>query len=206
MPWNFPLTTLAWKLAPALAAGCTTVLKIAEQTPLSSLYIGKLVREAGFPPGVVNILNGFGPTAGAALVNHPGVDKISFTGSTEVGKLIGAQASRGVKRLTLELGGKSPVILLDDLSGSDLENAVEQTFNGVFSNQGQSCSSGTRIFVQERIYDEFVKRMLSLVCKIRVGDPFEASTDQGPQIDAEQMNKILCIYYYYVKNMPNLFV
>ncbi len=107
MPWNFPLTTLAWKLAPALAAGCTTVLKIAEQTPLSSLYIGKLVREAGFPPGVVNILNGFGPTAGAALVNHPGVDKISFTGSTEVGKLIGAQASRGVKRLTLELGGKS---------------------------------------------------------------------------------------------------
>ncbi len=130
MPWNFPLTTLAWKLAPALAAGCTTVLKIAEQTPLSSLYIGKLVREAGFPPGVVNILNGFGPTAGAALVNHPGVDKISFTGSTEVGKLIGAQASRGVKRLTLELGGKSPVILLDDLSGPDLENAVEHKQNG----------------------------------------------------------------------------
>lgn len=191
MPWNFPLQTVAWKIAPALAAGCTVVLKIAEQTPLSSLYLGKLITEAGFPPGVINILTGFGPTAGASLVNHPDVDKISFTGSTEVGKLIGSQAAQGVKRLTLELGGKSPVIVLGDLTGKDLDNAVEQSFNGVFANQGQSCSSGTRIFVQENIYDEFVEKMVEMVKKIRLGDPFDEHTDQGPQIDAEQMYKIL---------------
>lgn len=191
MPWNFPLQTIAWKLAPALAAGCTTVLKVAEQTPLSSLYLGKLIKEAGFPAGVINILNGYGPTAGAALVSHPGVGKISFTGSTPVGKLIGAQAAQGVKRLTLELGGKSPVIVLGDLVGADLDNAVQHSFNGIFNNQGQSCSSGTRIFVQENIYEEFVEKMLTLVGQIKVGDPFDETTDQGPQIDGEQMDKIL---------------
>lgn len=191
MPWNFPLTTVAWKIAPALATGCTLVLKIAEQTPLSSLYLGKLIVEAGFPPGVINILTGFGPTAGAALVNHPFVNKVSFTGSTQVGKLIGSQAAQSVKRVTLELGGKSASLVLGDLSGKYLNNAVEHSFNGVFSNQGQSCSSGTRIFVQENIYDEFVEKMVEKVKCIKVGDPFDANTNQGPQIDEDQMNKIL---------------
>ena len=193
MPWNFPLTTVAWKLSPALATGCTVVMKIAEQTPLSSLYLGKLIAEAGFPPGVVNILTGFGPTTGASLVSHPDIDKISFTGSTKVGKLIGSQAAQMVKRVTLELGGKSPVIVLGDLKGLDLTNAVEHTFNGVFLNQGQSCSSGSRVYVQESVYDAFVGEMVEKVRGIRIGDPFDPSTDQGPQIDARQMNSILGI-------------
>ena len=200
MPWNFPLTTVAWKIAPALATGCTLVLKIAEQTPLSSLYLGKLIVEAGFPPGVINILTGFGPTAGAALVNHPLVNKISFTGSTPVGKLIGSQAAQGVKRVTLELGGKSASIVCGDLTGKDLINAVDHSFNGVFSNQGQSCSSGTRIFVQENIYNEFAEKMVEKVKAIKLGDPFDSDTDQGPQIDEEQMNKILGMLILKSKN------
>jgi len=191
IPWNFPLLMQAWKLGPALAAGCTVVMKLAEQTPLSALHVAKLIAEAGFPPGVVNILTGFGPTAGAAIVNHPDVDKVAFTGSTEVGKIIAANAAGTVKRVTLELGGKSPNIVLGDLKGADLEYAVNQSSFGLFFNQGQCCCAGSRIFVQENIYNEFVEASVEKAKKIKVGDPFDASTDQGPQVDGEQMNKIL---------------
>jgi aldehyde dehydrogenase (NAD+) len=191
IPWNFPLLMAAWKLGPALASGCTVVMKVAEQTPLSALHLAKLVVEAGFPEGVVNFLTGFGPTAGASLVNHPDVDKIAFTGSTEVGKLISAAASQTVKRVTLELGGKSPNIILGDLKGADLDYAVAQANFGLFFNQGQCCCAGSRIFVQESIYNEFVEKSVQAAKKIKVGDPFEASTTQGPQVDEDQMKKIL---------------
>ena len=191
IPWNFPLLMQAWKLGPALATGCTVVMKLAEQTPLSALHVAKLIAEAGFPPGVVNILSGYGPTAGAALVNHPLVDKIAFTGSTEVGKLIASNAAQHLKRVTLELGGKSPNIILGDLKGADLDYAVSQASFGLFFNQGQCCCAGSRIFVQENIYDDFVERSVALAKKIRVGDPFDSKTDQGPQVDNDQMNKIL---------------
>jgi aldehyde dehydrogenase (NAD+) len=191
IPWNFPLLMQAWKLGPALAAGCTVVMKVAEQTPLSALHVCKLIVEAGFPPGVVNVLSGYGPTAGAAIVNHPDVDKVAFTGSTEVGKLIARQAADSIKRVTLELGGKSPNIVLGDLKGDDLDYAVGQSSFGLFFNQGQCCCAGSRIFVQENIYDEFVERSVERAKKIKVGDPFDAKTEQGPQVDGEQMNKIL---------------
>jgi len=191
IPWNFPLLMMAWKLGPALAAGCTVVMKVAEQTPLSALYVCKLIEEAGFPPGVVNVLSGFGPTAGAAIVNHPDVDKVAFTGSTEIGKLIASQAAKTLKRVTLELGGKSPNIIMDDLKGADLDYAVAQSSFGLFFNQGQCCCAGSRIFVHEKIYNEFVERSVEVAKKIKVGDPFDAKTDQGPQVDGDQMNKIL---------------
>lgn len=191
IPWNFPLLMQAWKLGPALAAGCTVVMKVAEQTPLSALHVCKLIEEAGFPPGVVNLLTGFGPTAGAAIVNHPDVDKVAFTGSTEVGGLIAAQAAKTFKRVTLELGGKSPNIVMGDLKGADLDYAVGQSSFGLFFNQGQCCCAGSRIFVQENVYDEFVERSVEAAKKIRVGDPFDGRTDQGPQVDQEQMVKIL---------------
>lgn len=191
IPWNFPLLMQAWKLGPALAAGCVVVMKVAEQTPLSALHVAKLIVEAGFPPGVVNILTGFGPTAGAAIVNHPDVDKVAFTGSTEIGKLIASNAAHTVKRVTLELGGKSPNIVLGDLKGADLDYAVGQSSFGLFFNQGQCCCAGSRIFVQENIYNEFVERSVEAAKKIKVGDPFDAATNQGPQVDQEQMTKIL---------------
>src|SRR6202041_1096796 len=152
IPWNFPLLMAAWKLGPALAAGCTIVLKPAEQTPLSALRLGELFEEAGFPPGVVNIITGYGETAGAAIASHPDIDKVAFTGSTEVGKLI-LQASTGnLKRVSLELGGKSPNVIFPD---APMEQAVALSATGVFRNQGQVCCAATRMFVQERIYDEF---------------------------------------------------
>jgi len=191
IPWNFPLLMQAWKLGPALAAGCTVVMKLAEQTPLSALHVAKLIAEAGFPPGVVNILTGYGPTAGAAIVNHPDVDKVAFTGSTEVGKLIASAAAGTVKRVTLELGGKSPNIVLGDLKGADLDYAVGQSSFGLFFNQGQCCCAGSRIFVQENIYNEFVEKSVEAAKNIKIGDPFDSSTDQGPQVDSEQMGKIL---------------
>ncbi len=174
-----------------MATGCTTVVKVAEQTPLSALHMGKLIAEAGFPAGVVNILSGFGPTAGAALVNHRDVDKIAFTGSTEVGKLIARQAADTLKRVTLELGGKSPNIVMGDLRGADLEYAVAQSSFGLFFNHGQCCCAGSRIFVQESVYDEFVAKSVEAAKRIRVGDPFSATTDQGPQVDEAQMRTIL---------------
>jgi aldehyde dehydrogenase (NAD+) len=188
IPWNFPLLMQAWKWAPALAAGCTIVLKPAEQTPLSALRVGELAMEAGFPPGVVNIVPGFGE-AGAAIAEHMDVDKVAFTGSTEVGKLVMQAAARSnLKRVTLELGGKSPNIVLAD---ADLDAAVEGSFFGLFFNQGQCCCAGSRLFVQGKIYDELVERVLARTSKQKLGDPFDPATTQGPQVSEEQFDKVL---------------
>jgi aldehyde dehydrogenase (NAD+) len=189
IPWNFPLLMQAWKLGPALAAGCTVVLKPAEQTPLSALRVGELILEAGFPPGVVNIVPGFGETAGAALASHNDVDKVAFTGSTEVGKLVmKAAANSNLKRVTLELGGKSPNIIFAD---ADLDKAVDGAHFALFFNQGQCCCAGSRLFVESHVHDEFVSRMLKKVKKTKVGDPFDAATTQGPQVSQEQFDKVM---------------
>ena len=189
IPWNFPLMMQAWKLAPALAAGNTIVLKPAEQTPLSALRVGQLIVEAGFPPGVVNILPGFGPTAGGALASHMQVDKIAFTGSTEVGHLIMEAAARSnLKRVTLELGGKSPNIVFAD---ADMDDALEGAHAGIFFNQGQSCVAGSRVYVEEKIYDEFVARSAERAQQRKVGDPLDMKTEQGPQVDQTQFDRIM---------------
>jgi aldehyde dehydrogenase (NAD+) len=189
IPWNFPLLMQAWKLAPALACGNTVVMKTAEQTPLSALRLGELIIEAGFPEGVVNILPGYGPTAGGALARHMDVDKIAFTGSTEVGHLImKASAETNLKRVTLELGGKSPNIVLAD---ADMNEAVEGSHFGLFFNQGQCCCAGSRVFVEEKVYDEFVERSTERAKRRRVGDPMDKVTEQGPQVDNDQFNKVL---------------
>jgi len=187
IPWNFPLLMAAWKLGPALACGNTVVLKVAEQTPMTALRLGELALEAGLPPGVLNILPGYGPTAGAALVEHPGVDKIAFTGSTEVGRKIGAIAGQNIKPCTLELGGKSAAIVLPDV---DVDSTVATTHFALFFNHGQCCAAGSRLYVHEDIYDEFVEKSVEAAKKRRVGDPF-SDVDQGPQVDADQFNKIL---------------
>jgi aldehyde dehydrogenase (NAD+) len=179
----------AWKLAPALAAGNTVVMKPAEQTPLTALRIGELIVEAGFPAGVVNLLPGYGPTAGGAIARHMDVDKVAFTGSTEVGHLImEAAAKTNLKRVTLELGGKSPNIIFAD---ADMEAAVEGSHFALFFNQGQCCCAGSRVFVEERIYDEFVERSTARAKKRTVGDPFDAKTEQGPQVNDEQFDKVM---------------
>ncbi|XP_044259988.1 aldehyde dehydrogenase, mitochondrial [Tribolium madens] len=188
IPWNFPLLMMAWKIAPALSMGNTVVLKPAEQTPLTALYTAQLIKEAGFPPGVFNLVPGFGDT-GAALVSNPKVDKIAFTGSTEVGLKIQQMSGVGnLKRTTLELGGKSPNIILADV---DIEKAVEQAHFGLFFNQGQVCCAGSRTFIEDKIYDEFVERSVERAKKRTVGNPFDPKTEQGPQIDETQMTKIL---------------
>ncbi|XP_007519755.1 retinaldehyde dehydrogenase 3 [Erinaceus europaeus] len=188
-PWNFPLLMLVWKLAPALCCGNTVVLKPAEQTPLSALHLGSLIKEAGFPPGVVNIVPGFGPTVGAAISSHPQISKIAFTGSIEVGKLVKEAASRSnLKRVTLELGGKNPCIVCAD---ADLDLAVECAHQGVFFNQGQCCTAASRVFVEEQVYTEFVRRSVEYATRRPVGDPFDLHTEQGPQIDQKQFDKIL---------------
>jgi len=189
IPWNFPLLMQAWKLGPALAMGNTVVMKPAEQTPLSGLFVAQLCKEVGFPAGVVNVVPGYGPTAGAAIAEHPDVDKVAFTGSTEVGKLIMQAAARtNLKRITLELGGKSPNIILKD---ADVNLAVEQAHFGLFFNHGQCCCAGSRLFVEEPLYKDFVEASVERAKKLKVGDPFDASTGQGPQVDETQMNKIL---------------
>ena len=189
IPWNFPLLMQAWKLAPALAAGCTIVLKPAEQTPLTALRVGELTMEAGFPPGVVNILPGFGPTAGAAIAGHMDIDKVAFTGSTEVGHLVmAAAASSNLKRVTLELGGKSPNIVFSD---ADISQALAGAHFGLFFNQGQCCCAGSRLFVEARIYDDFVERSVALAKARVVGDPLNERTEQGPQVDHDQFKKVL---------------
>ena len=189
IPWNFPLLMQAWKLGPALACGNTVVLKVAEQTPLSALRVGELMLEAGFPEGVVNILPGYGPTAGAAIARHMDVDKVAFTGSTEVGHLImKAAAETNLKRVTLELGGKSPNIVFAD---ADMEQAVEGSHFALFFNQGQCCCAGSRVFVEDKIYDEFVQRSTDRAKRRTVGDPLDRKTEQGPQVDNEQFNKVL---------------
>jgi aldehyde dehydrogenase (NAD+) len=189
IPWNYPMLMQSWKLAPALATGNTVVMKPAEQTPLSALRIGELLLEAGYPEGVVNILPGFGPTAGAALARHMDVDKVAFTGSTEVGRFImTAAAQSNLKRVTLELGGKSPNIIFAD---TDLDAAVEGAHMGIFVNQGQSCCAGSRVFVEDKIYDQFVEKSVARALKRRVGDPLDPSTDQGPQVDQSQFDRIM---------------
>jgi len=189
IPWNFPLLMFAWKVGPALACGNSIVLKSAEQTPLTALYAAKLFHEAGLPPGVLNIVSGFGPTAGAAIARHMDIDKVAFTGSTETGKAVLELASKSnLKPVTLELGGKSPFIVCED---ADVDQAVELAHFALFFNQGQCCCAGSRTFVHESIYDEFVEKAKARCLSRVVGDPFRKGVEQGPQIDQEQFNKIL---------------
>ncbi|XP_049417743.1 aldehyde dehydrogenase family 1 member A3 [Epinephelus fuscoguttatus] len=189
IPWNFPLLMFTWKIAPALSCGNTVVIKPAEQTPLTALHVGSLIKEAGFPPGVVNIVPGFGPTAGAAIASHMDIDKVAFTGSTEVGQLIKeASAKSNLKRVTLELGGKNPSIVFADC---DLQLAVEETQKGALYNQGQCCTAASRVFVEESIYEEFVRRSIENAKKIVTGDPLDPKTSHGPQIDRQQFDKIM---------------
>ncbi|MGB6497282.1 MAG: aldehyde dehydrogenase family protein [Candidatus Acidiferrum sp.] len=187
VPWNYPLLMAAWKLAPALAAGCTCVLKPAEQTPLSALEMANWFAEAGLPPGVVNIINGFGETAGASLVAHPGVDKIAFTGSATVGKIIVKSAADTLKRVTLELGGKSPNIFFAD---ADWEASVDGALFGVFINQGEVCSAGSRILVEKKIYSKFVEAMVEKAKRIKLGAPLDRSTKMGPLVSKEQLERV----------------
>jgi betaine-aldehyde dehydrogenase len=187
IPWNFPLLMAAWKLAPALAAGNTVVLKPAEQTPVGAMELGKLIQEAGFPEGVVNIVPGYGETAGAALAAHKGIDKIAFTGSTEVGKLIAKTAADNLTKVSLELGGKAPNIVFAD---SDLDQAVAGAMMGIFYNQGQVCCAGSRLFVEESVKEEFVGRLSERSKRIVVGDPADKATQMGPQVSEEQLNRI----------------
>lgn len=188
IPWNFPLLMVAWKWGPALAAGCTIVMKPAEQTPLSCLRMAELAMEAGFPPGMINIVPGYGPTAGAALVKHPDVDKIAFTGEDATAKIIMADAAATLKRLTFELGGKSPNVVFADC---DLDAAVAGAEFGLFFNQGQCCCAGSRLFVEESVHEEFVEKIVARASARKLGDPLSADTTQGPQVDEAQMNKIL---------------
>jgi acyl-CoA reductase-like NAD-dependent aldehyde dehydrogenase len=187
IPWNFPLLMAAWKLGPALAAGCTVVLKPAEQTPLTALRLGELALEVGFPPGVVNVLSGDGRT-GAAIVDHPGIDKLAFTGSTEVGREIGARAGRALKRVTLELGGKSPNIILPD---ADLRAATAGSFQALYFNTGQACNAGSRLFVHKDQFDEVVGALAARAEKSRLGPGLDPGTQLGPVVSAEQQRRVL---------------
>ncbi|CAM6086078.1 unnamed protein product [Calypogeia fissa] len=189
IPWNFPMVMFAWKVAPALATGNTIVLKSAEQTPLSAILAGKLALEAGIPPGVLNIISGYGPTAGAAISEHMDIDKVAFTGSTEIGKVVLAAAAKSnLKKVTLELGGKSPFIVCGD---ADVDHAADLSHFALFFNQGQCCCAGSRTFVHESVYDEFLEKAKERALKRVVGDPFRSGVEQGPQIDKEQFDKIL---------------
>jgi len=187
-PWNVPLGQAVWKIAPALATGCTLVLKPAEQTPLTALRFAALVAEAGIPEGVINIVTGYGEEAGAALVAHPGIDKISFTGSTEVGRLIGVAAARAMKHFTLELGGKSPMVVLED---ADLDITIPGTAMGIFANHGQNCCAGSRLFVHERIYDDVARGIAKIAAGIKLGPALAAETQMGPLISSEQQLRVL---------------
>ena len=187
IPWNYPLLMAAWKLAPAIAAGCTCVLKPAEQTPLTALEFANHFEEAGLPPGVVNIVNGFGESAGAAIVAHPNVDKIAFTGSAAVGKIIVKSAADTLKRVTLELGGKSPNIVFPD---ADWEAAVDGALFGVFINQGEVCSAGSRILVEKKIYPKFVEAMTEKAKRIKLGAPLERDTKMGPLVSKAQYDRV----------------
>ncbi|KAL2853999.1 aldehyde dehydrogenase [Aspergillus pseudodeflectus] len=189
IPWNFPLLMWSWKIGPAVAAGNTVVLKTAEQTPLSALYAAKLIKEAGFPAGVINIISGFGRVAGAAISSHMDVDKVAFTGSTLVGRtILQAAAKSNLKKVTLELGGKSPNIVFDD---ADIDNAISWSNFGIFFNHGQCCCAGSRILVQEGIYDKFVERFKERAAKNKLGNPFEQDTFQGPQVSQLQFDRIM---------------
>lgn len=187
IPWNFPLLMAAWKLAPALATGCTVVLKVAEETPLSALYLGELLLEAGVPNGVVNIITGYGESAGAALAAHPEVDKVAFTGSTEVGKLIVRAASYDLKKVTLELGGKSPNIILKD---ADLDLAIPGAANAIFFNHGQCCCAGSRLYVEQEIFDEVSAGVAEIAKSIQLGPGLDAQTQMGPLVSQIQLDRV----------------
>ncbi len=187
IPWNFPLLMAAWKLGPALATGCTVVIKPAEQTPLTCLLLGELVQEAGIPDGVVNIVPGYGETAGAALAAHPDVDKIAFTGSTEVGKLILQAAAGNLKKVSLELGGKSPNVVFGDV---DVDAAIAGASSAIFFNHGQCCCAGSRLYVENSIFDKVVEGVSARAEKIRIGPGMESSTDMGPLVSQEQLNRV----------------
>jgi aldehyde dehydrogenase (NAD+) len=188
VPWNFPLMNSMWKIAPALACGCTMVMKPAAETPLTALFLGELALEAGIPAGVLNVIPGHGPTAGMALVQNPDVDKISFTGSPAVGKIIMESAAPYVTRLTLELGGKSPNVIFDD---ADIDAAVKGSSAGIFFNSGQVCSAGSRVLVQESIYEEFCERMVERSLSLKVGDPLDERTYMGPVISQKQLTTVM---------------
>ena len=190
IPWNFPLMMASWKLGPALATGCCVILKPAEQTPLSALLLGELIQEAGIPDGVVNIVPGYGETAGAALAAHPNVDKIAFTGSTEVGKLIVHAATGNLKKVSLELGGKSPNVVFQD---ADIDATIPGAAMAIFFNHGQCCCAGSRLYVEAKEFDKVVDGVSQLASKIRVGPGMEPTTDMGPLVSEEQMNKV-CSY------------
>lgn len=187
IPWNFPLMMAAWKLAPALASGCTIVLKPAEQTPLSALRFGELIQEAGIPDGVVNIVTGFGETAGAALAGHPDVDKVAFTGSTEVGKIIVRAAAGNLKRVSLELGGKSPAIVFPD---ADLDLAIAGTADAIFYNQGQCCTAGSRLFAHKSVYDKVVAGVAAAAGKLKIGHGLDPTVNLGPLVSKEQHDRV----------------
>ena len=188
IPWNFPILMVSWKWGPALAAGCTIVMKPAEQTPLTCLRLARLAQKAGIPDGVINVVPGYGPTAGAALVKHPGTDKVAFTGSGETGQIIMRQAADSLKRLTFELGGKSPNIVFAD---ANLDAAALGAHVGIYLNQGQCCCAGSRLFVEDSIHDRFVERVVAMARARKVGDPFDPATEQGPQVDKAQFDKIM---------------
>ncbi|MEI3598666.1 MULTISPECIES: aldehyde dehydrogenase family protein [unclassified Oceanobacillus] len=188
IPWNFPLMMAAWKIAPALATGCTVVLKPAEQTPLSALYLAKLAAEAGFPDGVINIVPGYGHIAGGALVKHPHVNKIAFTGSTNVGKSIMKEAANTMKRVTLELGGKSPNIILPD---ADLTKAAPGVFSGIMANQGEVCSAGSRVYVQKKAFDNVISDLVSYAKNVKQGHGLDPETEMGPLVSKKQQDRVV---------------
>ncbi|KAI9713092.1 MAG: aldehyde dehydrogenase (NAD(P)(+)) ald5 [Bogoriella megaspora] len=189
IPWNFPILMWSWKIGPAVACGNTVVIKTAEQTPLSALYAAQLIKDAGFPPGVINVISGFGKIAGAAIASHMDIDKVAFTGSTVTGRsILKAAAGSNLKKVTLELGGKSPNIVFND---ADIDNAISWVNFGIFFNHGQCCCAGSRIYVQEGIYDKFIERFKQRAQKNTVGDPFAADTFQGPQVSQLQFDRIM---------------
>jgi acyl-CoA reductase-like NAD-dependent aldehyde dehydrogenase len=186
VPWNFPLLMAAWKIAPALAAGCTVVLKPAEQTPLTALRLGEIAAEAGLPPGVLNVITGDGAT-GAALVDHPGVDKVAFTGSTVVGREIGRKCGESLKRVTLELGGKSPNIIMPD---ADLAKAIKGSYQAIYYNSGQACNAGSRLYVHSSHYDEVMEGLASAASEAKLGPGLDPETELGPLVSAEQLERV----------------
>ncbi len=190
IPWNFPLVMAAWKIGPALATGCTVVLKPAEQTPLTALRLGELIMEVGYPKGVVNIVTGFGETAGAALVEHPEVDKIAFTGSTPVGKLIGMNAMKTMKRVSLELGGKSPAIVMAD---ANMEAAIPGAAMAIFFNQGQVCTAGSRLFVERKVFDQVVEGVAKVAQSMKIGPGLDPSSQLGPVVSSEQKERVMSL-------------
>jgi aldehyde dehydrogenase (NAD+) len=188
IPWNFPLVMLAWKWGPALACGNTIVMKLAEQTPITGIRMAELALDAGFPDGVINVLNGFGETTGAAIVVHPDVDKIAFTGHVDTAKIIQKAAADTLKRVTFELGGKSPNVIFAD---ANMDDAVAGAFHAIYFHGGQCCTAGSRLFVEEKIHREFVDRLAAKAKQRKLGDPLDPNTEQGPQVSQEQMDKIL---------------